>query len=352
MRNNSNRNKVWANGLQQVGIDVVIETKSFEGADGTVWDPVSDQELSTLELLYEDGSPVYVLPAGADGLDPDELPEEAADQKWAVTKRRNVRYDYFPVSAVQAEQDSLLAPIDARRTVTFFVNALEAEVRKFKAKFQDHNNGWHYSDLVEEGPGVLELQGVQVSPPNIDDYKFEPKRVYTHDGSNHSNGDFFNYWHYTTDYWVLRAPGLEFVRARLAHASMMKWESELIDETYCSYTGFAFIPRRDTDSVSPLSGITYGAELELLVHEEKVKFEGLDYEFKGHESVSAGTLLLSLDRVPNLKYWVDTEHTEYRKVLDRPLVVTLTDNYGNAHRLRITFKGGVDSRNQFVLEGQ
>ncbi|MEB3438007.1 hypothetical protein U8291_13380 [Pseudomonas sp. A2] len=352
LRNNSNRNKVLANGLQQVGIDVLIETNSFEGANGTVWDPVSDQELSTLQLLYEDGSPVYVLPAGADGLDPDELPEEAADQKWAVTKRRNVRYDYFPVSAVQAEQDSLLAPIDARRTVTFFVNALEAEVRKFKAKFQDHNNGWHYSDLKEGAPGVLELQGVQVSPPNIDDYKFEPKRVYTHDGSNHSNGDFFNYWHYTTDYWVLRAPGLEFVRARLAYASMMKWESELIDETYCSYTGFAFIPRRDPDSVSPPSGITYGAELELLVHEEKVKFEGLDYGFKNHESVSTGTLLLSLDRVPNLKYWVDTEHTEYRKVLDRPLLVTLTDNYGNAHHLRITFKGGVDSRNQLVLEGQ
>lgn len=345
-RNNLNRNRVMANGLQQVGIDIVLETKDFQGEDGQVWDPVSDLELASLVLLYEDGSEVEVLPSGVEGLDPD---EPANRNKWSVSKQRN-RYDYLPTGDIPTAAADVLAPAEARRTVTFYVNATEAEVRRFKAKFQDHRNGWHYSEIQDQVKGVIELEGVTVPPVNLGNYVFESKRVATQGGFDHLSGDTFNYWHYTTDYWRLSGRQMQFASLRFDNAAMVRWESEQLNETYCSYTGFAFKPRRHPDAAPASSGIQYGAELELMLLEERVVFSDLDRSFKGQESVTEGTLLLSLDRVPNLNYWHysngDTDN--YRLALDKALSFTLIDSYGSAHKLRITFGGGADSRNTLL----
>jgi hypothetical protein len=346
--NNANRNRVLANGLQQVGINIMIETNEFEGDDGTVWDPVSDLELSTLVILHEDGTEVDYLRPGSEGLDPD----EPGVKKWAVSKVRN-RFDYLPTANAQVAQAPLLTPADARRTVTVYVHCLEAEVGKFKAKFQDHSNCWHYSDEHDDTPGVVQLEGVRVPPPSINNYSFTPKRVDSRFGGDREQPlDTFNYWHYTTDYWVISARDAQFVAVRFDQASMIRWESELLKETYCTYTGFAFKPRRYPGAVPASTGIEYQAELQMLAQESLVKFEELDYNFKEQQDVAEGTLLLTLDRVPNLNYWYDAGGPKYREVLDKPLLFTLLDNFGIAHRLKVTFGGGADSRNTLTLELQ
>lgn len=346
-RNNLNRNRVLANGLQQVGIDVVLETQAFQGEDGLVWDPVSDLELASLVLLYEDGSEVQVLPAGVEGLDPD---EPANRKTWSVSKQRN-RYDYLPTGDSAVAAAEVLSPAEATRKVTFYVNSTEAEVRRFKAKFQDHRNGWHYSEIKDPVKGVVELEGVAVPPPNLGNYVFEPKRVASQGGFDHLSGDTFNYWHYTTDYWRISGRQMQFASLRFDNAAMIRWESENLNETYCSYTGFAFNPRRHPDAAPASRGIQYGAELELLLMEKRVAFSELDRGFKGQESVAQGTLLLSLDRAPNLKYWhYSTGDTDnYRLALDKALSFTLIDSYGSPHKLKVTFGAGPDSRNALLL---
>lgn len=347
--NNANRNRVLANGLQQVGIDILIETNSFEGDEGVVWDPVSDLELSTLVILHEDGTEVDYLSPGCEGLDPDET---GSPRKWAVSKVRN-RFDYLPTGSTPAAQVPLRTPADARRTVTVYVHCLEAEVSKFKAKFQDHSNGWHYSQEKDETKGVVQLEGVRVPAPSISNYSMVAKRVASRMGSDHGQPlDTFNYWHYTTDYWVISARDVQFASARFDHASMIRWESELLKESYCTYTGFAFKPRRYPGAVPASTGIEYQAELQLLAKESLVNFKELDYGFKGQEDVAEGSLLLSLDRAPNLNYWYDTGGKKYREVLDKPLLFTLIDNFGIAHRLKATFGGGADGRNTLTLELQ
>ncbi len=349
--NNANRNRVLANGLQQVGIDILLETNSFEDDDGTAWDPVSDLELSTLVILHEDGTEVDYLLPGREGLDPD---KPGDGKHWAVSKVRN-RFDYLPTAnrSAQASPAPQLAPADARRIVTVYVHCLEAEVRKFKAKFQDHANAWHYSELKEETNGVVQLEGVVVPPPNLGNYAIAPKRVARRMGFDHGQPlDTFNYWHYTTDYWVISARDTQFTSVSFDKASMIRWESELLKESYCTYTGFAFKPRRYRGAVPTSTGIEYQAELQLLAQESHVAFKELDYGFKGQEDVAEGSLLLSLDRVPNLAYWYDTPGTSYRKVLDKPLSLTLIDNFGIAHRLKVTFGAGADSRNTLTLDLQ
>nr|WP_028694918.1 hypothetical protein [Pseudomonas cremoricolorata] len=349
-RNNANRNRVLANGLQQVGIDIVLETKEFEGAEGSVWDPVSDLELSTLVLLYEDGTPVPVLPVGVEGLDPD-LP--ANRDSWAVSKQRN-RYDYLPTGSGAPPFESSVAPADARRTVTFYVCSTEAEVRRFKAKFQDQRNGWHYSDIKDQGRGVLELEGVPTPAVDLGNYALQAKRVESLKGFDHTNGDTFNYWHSTTDYWTLYGRQIVFAGIEWDNSAMIRWESENKNETYCSYTGYAFKPRRHPDAAPASREMQYGASLELLLLEDRVKSNGLDRRFKGQESVAEGTVLLSLERTSNLSHWQyqDGDGDNYRLELDKALSFTLIDTYGSRHRLKVTFGNVPDSRNSLTLNLQ
>lgn len=352
--NRANAQQVLANGRQQVGIRIEIATSIIDTPDGSFYDPVSDLELSTLKLLHEDGTEIEWLPIGVEGLDPELA--EGSGQLWVASKLRN-RFDYLPAATVDSDRDFVQVADDGTRTLTVFIHTLEVEPRFIKAKFQDHRNRWHFSDFNEIPEKQIQITGVKVPEVDRSLYEFEPRRVRQEGGldwvGESGEEDYFNYWLYTTDYWVLRSKaGFAFTDVRFDHASMMRWESEQLAESFASYIGFAFKPKRHPDARPASSGIQYQAHLQLLSleHAEDV----LDYNFKGHETVPEGALLLSLERVSDWPFWYDRGLKVYREVLDRPMTFTLLDNYGSPHRLRVYFQnsGSQDHRNILGLDLQ
>ncbi len=349
--NNAARNIMLSNGAQQVGIDIEIATESFTDSNGEdVFDPISDLELSTLMLTDRSGVELRYIVDEIVPTPPEDQPTLPGD-KWGVSRRRN-RFDYYP-SAV-ADEAVPHADGDGKRSLTLYVQTLEAEVLNISAIFQDHYNGWRKSTDLDKDTGEVQVEGVEVPSPDLNNYvwgeeKGAGKRVEEKSGSN-VGGDRFNYWHYTTDYYVLSSRLFQFVHVIFNTCSMIKWETEQEDETFCSYTGYAFTPRRSSDMPAAPEGVEYEGSLQMLTIEDKVKFEALDYALKGQESVAAGQLLVTLDRVSTMNYWRDSGSVEnYRAILDQAVEFTLIDNFGTGHPLRVTFGAGEDGRNILYL---
>ncbi len=228
-----------------------------------------------------------------------------------------------------------------------------AETAYFRARFQAHTKKTHYSIDTTVGFGEIQLEGIKPLETSLELFSFPElgKRVASGPGEDIKD-DRFNYYHSTTDYWELTGRGIHFVDVKFDTYSMIKWESEQLDETFVSFTGCAFKPWRPDDTAEIPPGVNYQAELQLLAAEPTVNFKGLDYDFKGQEEVTSGALLFSLERTSNLIYWDDYHGTEYRKVLQDAVKFTVTDNYGNQHKLRLLFSGYVDPRNYLELKMQ
>ena len=349
--NSPSRTKVLANGRQQVGIDITIVTNSFVNGDKeTVFDPVSDLELSTLVLLGPDGEEFEYLPPGQESLQP-------GGKLWAASKQRN-RFDYLPTSAASPAVEASHAPDDGKRVVTIYVQTLSGEPMTFTAKFQDHKNKWHHSDsLPSLKDGEIKIEVVDVPVPSLENYTFgeagQGLRVAAQQGQDvkDSTGrvDTFNYWHHTTDYWELVGRGITFVDVQFdSNSSMIKWESEQKNETFVSYTGYAFNPRRPEDASFLQEGVQYHGLLQLLTGEDSVKYDRLDYAFKKQYRVPKGVLLFTLDRTSEFPFW-NPSAGNYRPILDEALSFTLIDNYGTTHSLSVSFDYGTDERNGLRL---
>ncbi|MCE5979900.1 hypothetical protein [Pseudomonas sp. JR33AA] len=348
--NDTSRKKAWANGRQQVAVDIHIETKSFNDDDGVpIYDPVSDAELATLQLTHRDGTPIKWLPANTEAIAPN-------GENWAASKFRN-RFDYLPAGEglvsvqeaqeAQARKDQSKAvgvkgQEEALRIVTVYLQTKESEVRWIRAKFESHENKTLYSFVVNPtADGEVELGGLPPRKLDISDLEpFTGKRVAANGGFDVIDDrgtvvDGHNYWHYTTHYWALRARGQRrFVDVRFDHVSVLRYESELLDETFASYVGVAYVPRvlpgRTADR-----RIEYQAQMELLALQQAGT--PLNREFATGEHFSAGTLLVSLERVSDMKFWYDQQGIRWREQLSEPLYFTLIDNYGTESALYINW---------------
>ncbi|WP_336331935.1 hypothetical protein [Pseudomonas putida] len=352
--NDTSRKKAWANGRQQVGIDIHIETNPFKDGEGNdIYDPVSDAELATLQLTHRDGTPIEWLPADTEAIRP-------GGAKWAASKFRN-RFDYLPadgslsaqqVQEARARKDQSKAggvkgKEEALRIVTVYLQTTEAEVRWIRAKFQSYRNTWHDSYVQHPAnDGEVELGGLPPRKLDIADLEpFTGRRVAQKGGfdlldSGNNVVDGHNYWHYTTHYWTLRARGQRrFVDVRFDHVSVLKYESELLDETFSSHVGIAYVPR-ELPGRTAARRIEYQAEMELLALQQAGT--PLNRDFAAGEVFTAGTLLVALERVPDMKFWFDQQGIRWREQLSQPLKFTLIDNYGTEGALYINWGRQMD----------
>lgn len=339
--NNTSRKVALANGRQQVGIDIEIKTDLVETEVGPVPIPISDAELATLVLTHRDGTRIDWLPVGTESLKTD-------GRKWVGNKARN-RFDYYPVAL--AAPSTVLEDDQATRRVTVYLQTTQAEVTHIRAEFRGHDNQVHRSYDKSKERGQVELEGRVVEPLTEADIEvFKGKRIREQGGFDKERKDgtldIHNYWHYTTDYWLLKGIRRRFVDVLFDQISMAKWESELLDEAFCSYVGTAYFPRA-LPGQRPVGGrMEYQAELELLAIQQAGT--PLDRVIKQSEIPAEGAVLFVIERVADMKFWYDHNGVRWREGLGEPMQLTLIDNYGSAHTLKVRWgrknnDGSIDS---------
>lgn len=342
----------YANGRQQVPVLVKVETKPVRVDGRDVYIPVSDADLATLYLVdKESGAELPFIPVGEEGIN--------RPLTWAVSKKRN-RFRLYSPTALQEGTSSLPEPQNnGTRYRELYVHMLFEGTRRFIARFRSNGATWSSNDQAN-GDFEVEINGVLPSAPTFAEYGLERKRVAQDPGGHDEGDDQFSYYRWSTDYWRLSYRRLNTYPVRFMtlqiekNISTIQWESELLDETYCSYTGYAFYPASSLNSDAPApEGLSFDLYLRNLLKELG---KSLSYDFEGDARPSPGELIVSLHRKDDIKFWYDgmagdNEHRRYRALLDPSILFVLLDEDGNRHRLQIGFAppDTLDSRNRLEL---
>lgn len=365
---NGGVDRCYANGRQQVPVIVKIETKPLTIDGRTIYIPVSDADLATLRLVEKTtGSEVPFISVGEEGI------EHNSHLQYATSRVRN-RFRYYSPSAQEAAVLPMPEPQNnGTRFRELYVHMAVDATRSFYARFQAYGSTWTSDNADVGGIPEVAVTGVRVSGPTGSEYQLERERVAAdpqgHDQPNdpsdpgYPNRDVFSYYRWSVDYWRLSYRRLNSYPVKFAtlqieqNISTIQWESELLEETYCSYTGYAFRAANANNSDSPApEGLSFDLYLRNLLKETgKV----LQYEFHGDNKPSPGELIVSLHRVDDLEYWYDgmaggDEHRQYQRLLKSAVIFVMLDEDGNRHRVQIGFpdKSLVDSRNRLLLSPQ
>jgi len=357
---NDRLNSCFSNGFQQIPVNVTIATKSVTVGGVERYIPVSDAELATLRLVHKfTGDTVKFIPVGQEGI------EYNTDTKWAANKRRN----RFRLYSTTAARISPLAPPTPKnngiRYRQLYIHLAEAGTHTFYARFDSPYGPHNSNDDKTEGFEVT-VEGIAPSTPPLSHYEFNRERKDA-DGDGHNEPpsqanpewDYFSYYRWSIDYWhlsYLRRGVDQVLFTTLTiknNVSTMQWESELLDETYFSYTGYAFNPTNfeNSDSPSP-EGLTFDPYLWGMMRGFQKK---LNTAFSG-KGPAQGELIISMHRADDIPYWYDGQANGdkrrlYRQQLDPGIDIILLDEDGNRHALTIAFdsRSGEDSRNRLIL---
>ncbi|MDO7912668.1 hypothetical protein Q6A49_19250 [Pseudomonas sp. 22-AL-CL-001] len=327
-----------ANGMQQIEVLVTIETAMV----GELEIPLSPTELSTLKF-YDRISNVQLpfVDAEADGV----LPHPGA-APWYVNLARNpFKYRGAPTADGSVQSDAAI------RRKLFYLQSTVAGTVELYAKFtkdgggewdsRDHKSNFKVSSLAApsfaRSEYALTRQRVFNDPPPPTPQPGHPVEE-------------FAFCDESIDYWTLSCTHLgvpvNFRTCTLSAASVVRWESEQMNETYFSYLAYAFNPiGEEAPTELTIDG-------RLLAMAKELDYHGLKADFIEGKSPGKGQLMISLHRVPDMPYWHDkmakgSLHKQYRSTLDAPLQIELFDEDGNLHRLRVDFKSRsvIDSRN-------
>ncbi|MFJ4457449.1 hypothetical protein ACIP1G_26685 [Pseudomonas sp. NPDC089392] len=319
----------FANGWQQIEVEVAVAA-----ADGPGGEPIeiSDEDLATLRFLdLTDNEPLVFLAPDEEALDP------FLNKNWAVNLNGNT-IERQPGTAGTPD-----VPMGQVRRRRFFLHCRKAGVKSIYATIQNTET-FRFASSKDAGEhGVLKLTGVKVPSFTQQAYSFVRTRVAGDESP--SDGDEFAYVDNSTDYWrlehVLREGKLvKFARLRILsgdNKSSVLWASDLLDDHYCSYTGFTF---NAADGSSNDSLLFDG----LLYQMAKQRTHTLPKLLENHRP-GPGQLTFSLHRLDNFRYGAGAgSGLPYISALKKPLLVELIDTEGNAHPLRFVF--GVDSEDK------
>lgn len=343
--------RCYHNGFQQIPVLVTIGTASIRHNGENIYIPVSDLELSTLQLVTSEGNIVVpFIPEGQEGI------EYGSNKKWAVSKAKN-RFREFSASPLATTDAPLLpapalAPQDKGiRQVRLYIHLAEEGTRSFYARFRSDKGTYNSNDDHAEDYEVT-VHGIRIPSLSKDHYKFERERVWQDAGGHdqttqpgepfYPDVDVFSYYRQTTDYWRLnyfRAGSYRIGFATLKfeqNTTTIQWESELLDEVFGSYTGHAFNPARRGDTDTPPDRLEFDSSL-ILWRKQTSNWEPVRLD----KPVSPGELVISLHRRDDMNYWydglADNKYQFYRKMLDPGLKITLMDEEGNLHKLDVAF---------------
>ncbi len=346
----------FGNGMQQIRIQLRIETLPVD-VDGIPYlFPISPTEINSLRLVAVDGDQhVPHLAENADGI------EHGSRVQWATSWVRN-RFNLYPRTKehapVEVQRTSVTPTEDGVTRVDIYLHLRMDQHAEFYAQFDSHHD-YPVSSLNhgEDGDTTVEVWGVQVPSVDIDEYAFVRTRVWNGVGSIEPDDD-FSYMLQSIDFWKLsyrragyEPAGFSTVRAE-GNTSTIQWESELLDETFFSSTGWALSPKTRLNEPEP-TGLSYDPYLGALMRE--VGHAEPDTRFHNN-GPARGELIVSVHRQDDVKYWYDGQagddfRKKYRAILDPHMVFVLRDENGNRHRLQVGFldPSQPNSRNQLIL---
>lgn len=358
--------KAYANGLQQIALQIKLQTRPINVDGQDVHIPVSDVELSRLRLVdLITGQDMPFVESFQEGI------EYGSPIAWASHVRANRFNQYSATVTGKARHPRYPEPLaNGVRYRELYIHTTVQGAREFSARFQADDGSWWSSDDDNiGGEGSITLQGVL--PPVLDpvtgpnhDYELVRERAFDGEGnSGPDKNDDFSYFLDSVDYWHLGYKRLGAYPVSFAtlevegNISTIQWESEALEETFFSYTGLAFYPARFRGSDLPPAGLSFDVYYRAMLVTQGAK--PLSTQFHGGKKPSPGRLLVSLHREADKAYWHDgmaqgDNSRLYRKRLDPPVILVLLDEEGNRHRLQVGFQAPSidDSRNLLILNVQ
>ncbi|MEN5305394.1 hypothetical protein [Pseudomonas sp. TWI628] len=345
-----------ANGMQQILVEVAVETDEFDFGGIKYKIPVSDDEMSTMKLVYRaTNAEVQDVGKGEEGL-------PSGVNMWATNAVIN-RFDRYD-GAKASDDPPAVRSEETRNSVRFYLQSGIAGVEEFYAMFTaEDGTPWKSKDKA----AFLETTAVQPVRPGSGDYKLTRERVFNGKGYIFDPGtgapkDEFTYMRDSIDYWTLSyEEKLETIKFATCEpegaATSIRWESDQVKEKRFSYLGCIFkelpVPNK------PEKPHKFYKEQMLTDLAAAVNYNGIKQEVIEGKEPGPGELIIMLHRLADMPYWYDgrangDETRMHRITLDQPMMLVLYDMRGTRHRLRIGFPEPTveDSRNQLILSVQ
>lgn len=332
-------NQVFANGMQQILVRMVIETSSIEVDGEQVLIPVSPIELATLKLVNRrTNTEVPFIDPNQEGI------EYESNVMWATSLGRN-RFNSFKNSMAGAEVGESRSDGGISYADLYLHLKDTDEPLELYAQFVSKDGRVMRSlDYGNDPTQSIHVQGVMPPSVGLADYEFERKRVWSSGGQPDGDDD-FSYIPRSIDFWTLayRKGGFDtagFATLKVeSNTSTIQWESELLDELYYSQTTYAFSPKHRLQ-VAPPTEMSFDPYLAALMHE--IQHAPPNVELHSNPP-SPGELLVGLQRLDDVTYWYDGQAHDnkakmFRKMLDKPVRYTLLDENGNRHYVQIGFQ--------------
>ncbi|KAB0488506.1 hypothetical protein SAMN04490202_5676 [Pseudomonas reinekei] len=341
--------KVYANGYQQLAVEVRIET------DGR---PLTPEEEDTM-MIYHRRSEQQVaeVAAGQEGIPYDPL----APLLWAQTRIPN-RFRSF-VSNGQNEATGV-STTATPNLITVYLVTRDVQVGDFYAVVDDPSGQAPFRSDAHPGheDGTIKLEPVPSPEVHPDSFKMTRRRVKgggPDDPENGENDDGFELFLETTDYFTLtykkggqqggmplNFEAVEFqspfgVGISPVTTSMVKWESPYDNEKMFTYTGYAF---NDPRVAGDEGVMAFDSIIKANRNLKPVLDQNLD------RPIAAGAFLIGVFRRIDIRQ-ADSNGTSGNPdlyPLKEGLKVVLTDTEGHRHPVRISFP--TNNRNRPVVE--
>ncbi|QPC85596.1 hypothetical protein GA830_01705 [Mesorhizobium sp. NBSH29] len=349
----------YVNGMQQIPIEIKIETTAPAPGSAQPHMPISDLELSSLRLVEKTGNTlVPVLAEHEEGI------EWGATTQWAVHDRPN----RFRLTGGFTATDSSTPQNAGTRYRRYYIHlAHRGDAVEFYAQFHDkYGSVWNSLEHGPQDKSTIQVSGISIPTRSKSNYKLARNRVWHNlatgrvEFDDFGNEDDFSSIQESIDHWSVnyvsddfKSIGFSTLRI-LDNSSTIQWESDLDDETYCSYTGYAFSPISHPPKPQPPVNLHFDGYLRALAR--AVSHPQPSDEIIAHPP-APGELVVSVHRTHEFSHWRDSmaagnDQRKFRERLESPVTYMLRDEDGNLHSVDIGFlvKSAEDSRNSLQID--